>query len=240
MADHQSFMGNSPVDSNPAMTMAELLEQSYDLKEVRRGDILTGTIVSISPNEILVDIGAKSEGVIAGRELERLSPEDLAALSVGEQVPVFVIKPEDEEGNTLLSLARAQAEKDWLDANKLYESGEIYEGAVVGHNKGGLIVHFGQIRGFVPGSQLAGDQRTGSPAKEGQWGHMVGHKLRLKIIELDRRRNRRSEEHTSELQSPTNLVCRLLLEKKKTQHPLLPPPPPPAHNLAAHKTTPLD
>jgi len=190
MADHQSIMGNGSVDSNPAMTMAELLEQSYDLKQVRRGDILTGTIVSISPNEILVDIGAKSEGVIAGRELERLAPEDLAALSVGEQVPVFVIKPEDEEGNTLLSLARAQAEKDWLDANKLYESGEIYEGAVVGHNKGGLIVHFGQIRGFVPGSQLAGDQRTGGPAKEGQWGHMVGHKLRLKIIELDRRRNR--------------------------------------------------
>lgn len=190
MADHQSSLDNSSADTNPAMGMAELLDQAYDLKEVRRGNIMTGTIVSIAPTEILVDIGAKSEGIIAGREMEKLSPEDLAALHVGEEIPVYVIKPEDEEGNTILSLARAQAEKDWLAASKLYESGEIYEGTVVGHNKGGLIVHFGQIRGFVPGSQLAADQRAGSGAKEDQWMHMVGQKLRLKIIELDRRRNR--------------------------------------------------
>lgn len=170
--------------------MAELLEQSYGLNRVRRGDILTGTIVSVTPNEILIDIGSKSEGIVGGREMERLSPEDLAALQVGEQVPVYVVKPEDEEGNTLLSLARAQAETDWTTAQKLYESGGLYEGKVVGHNKGGLIVHFGQIRGFLPGSQLATEQRSGSAGKEGQWSHMLGQSLSLKIIEIDRRRNR--------------------------------------------------
>jgi small subunit ribosomal protein S1 len=190
MTDQQSSVGDGSVDSNPALTMAELLEQAYNLKEIRRGDILMGTIVSISPNEILVDIGSKSEGIVTGRELERLSPEELATLCQGEEVPVYVVKPEDEDGNTILSLARAQAEKDWLAAQKVHESGEIYEGVVAGHNKGGLIVHFGQIRGFVPGSQLASDQRVGVTVREDQWSHMVGQELRLKIIELDRRRNR--------------------------------------------------
>ncbi len=190
MAEHISAVDNGSVDSGPPMTMAELLEQAYEIKAVQRGEILMGTIVSITPHEILVDIGAKSEGIIAGREMERLSPESLAALHVGDEVPVYVVKPEDEEGNTILSLTRAQAEKDWLTAQKLHEAGETYEGVVVGHNKGGLIVHFGQVRGFVPGSQLASDQRSGSTGKEGQWSHMVGQKLRLKIIEIDRRRNR--------------------------------------------------
>ena len=190
MADHQLAVNDDSANGNPAMTMAELLEQAYDLKEVRRGDILTGTIVSVAPNEILIDIGSKSEGIVAGREIERLSPEKLAGLCVGEEVPVYVVKPEDDEGNTILSLVRAQAESDWLVAQKMYDSGEIYEGEVAGHNKGGLIVHFGQIRGFVPGSQLAGDQRGGSTSREEQWSQMIGQKLTLKIIEIDRRRNR--------------------------------------------------
>jgi small subunit ribosomal protein S1 len=190
MAQHQSYTGNGSVNGEPAMTMAELLEQAYELKEIRRGDILMGRIVSVSPNEILVDIGSKSEGIITGRELERLSPEDMAALNEGDEVPVYVVRPEDEEGNTILSLARAQAEKDWLSAQKLYESGGIYEGVVSGYNKGGLIVHYGQIRGFVPGSQLAGEQRGGGAGRDDQWSHMTGEKLHLKIIEMDRRRNR--------------------------------------------------
>jgi small subunit ribosomal protein S1 len=190
MADYQLSIGNGSADREATMSMAELLEESYRWKEVRRGDILTGRVVRVSPNEILVDIGAKSEGIIFGREMERLSPDELSALRVGDEVPVYVVRPEDEEGNTILSLARAQAEKDWLAAREMYDSGEIYEGVVAGHNKGGLIVNFGQIRGFVPGSLLASDQRGGGAGKEGQWSHMAGQKLRLKIVELDRRRNR--------------------------------------------------
>src|SRR3990172_9556880 len=114
MADHQLHIGNGSADREATMSMAELLAESYGWKEVRRGDILTGRVVRVSPNEILVDIGAKSEGIIAGRELERLSPDELHALRVGDEVPVYVVRPEDEEGNTILSLARAQAAKDWL------------------------------------------------------------------------------------------------------------------------------
>lgn len=173
------------------MTMAELLEQSSNVKEVERGDILKGTIVSISPTEVLVDVGCKSEGIVAGRELERLSREDLAELHVGDVVPVYVLKPEDEdEGHIWLSLARAWVEKDWTNAQRLYETGEGYEGTVVGYNKGGLIVHFGRVRGFVPASQLESSRGMAASGKEDQWSHMVGQKLRLKIIEIDRKRNR--------------------------------------------------
>jgi small subunit ribosomal protein S1 len=190
MEDIQPKVGNNPGNSEPAMTMAQLLEESYEIKSVRRGETMMGTIVSITPHEILVDIGSKSEGIVAGRELESLSPEDLAELHAGDEVPVFVVRPEDEEGHILLSLTRAQAEKDWLTAQKLFESGESYEGVVIGHNKGGLIVNFGQVRGFVPGSQLASNRGAGSPGKDDRWNHMIGQKLRLKIIEIDRRRNR--------------------------------------------------
>jgi len=190
MEDHQSSTGNRLSDSEPAMTMAQLLEQSYGIKAVQRGEIMMGTIVGITPHEILVDVGAKSEGIVAGREMEGLTPQDLAELHTGDEVPVYIVKPEDEEGHILLSLTRARAEKDWLTAQKLYDSGESYEGIVVGHNKGGLIVHFGQVRGFVPGSQLASNRGAGSPGKDDRWNHMVGQKLRLKIIEIDRRRNR--------------------------------------------------
>ena len=173
------------------MTMAELLEQSDSVKEVARGDILMGTIVSISPTEILVDVGCKSEGIVTERELQRLSHDDLAELRVGDTVPVYVLKPEDEdEGHIWLSLARAWVEKDWQNAQRMFESGESYEGTVMGYNKGGLIVHFGRVRGFVPASQLESSRGTGGQNKEEQWSHMVGQKLRLKIIEIDRKRNR--------------------------------------------------
>ena len=190
MEDIQPKVGNNSGNSEPAMTMAQLLEESYEIKSVRRGETMMGTIVSITPHEILVDIGSKSEGIVAGRELESLSPEDLAELHPGDEVPVFIVRPEDEEGHILLSLTRAQAEKDWLTAQKLFESGESYEGVVIGHNKGGLIVNFGQVRGFVPGSQLSSSRGAGSPGKDDRWNHMIGQKLRLKIIEIDRRRNR--------------------------------------------------
>ena len=191
MDEQRSKTGPGSAHSEPAMTMAELLEQSDSVKEVERGDILMGTIVSISPTEVLVDVGCKSEGIVTERELQRLSREDLAELRVGDTVPVYVLKPEDEdEGHIWLSLARAWVERDWQNAQRMFESGESYEGTVVGYNKGGLIVHFGRVRGFVPASQLESGRGAGGQGKEDQWSHMVGQKLRLKIIEIDRKRNR--------------------------------------------------
>ncbi|MCD6555539.1 MAG: 30S ribosomal protein S1 [Anaerolineae bacterium] len=174
-------------------SMENLLGQAYDFKRLRRGDIVEGTIVQVSPGEVLVDVGSKSEGIISYRELERLGPEFLAQLNVGDEVLVYVITPEDRNGNVVLSFSRAQLEKDWRRAEKMFEAGEIFEGTVAGYNKGGLIVRLGKVRGFVPASQLTTRrQRAQGETLSGEdlRAQLVGQKLQLKIIELDRERNR--------------------------------------------------
>ncbi|MDI7278223.1 MAG: S1 RNA-binding domain-containing protein, partial [Anaerolineae bacterium] len=105
--------------------------------------------MQITPTEILVDVGSKSEGIISGRELERMDPELRNSLRVGQEVLAYVIRPEDQDGNVVLSLTRAQMEADWRRAEELYAAEEIFEAQVAGHNKGGLIVRIGRVRGFV-------------------------------------------------------------------------------------------
>ena len=99
-----------------------------------RGDIREGTIVSVSRGEILVDIGAKSEGVIDSREAERMLDRDRAKLVEGEQVLVYVVNPEDRNGNIVLSLTKAEEEMDWRWAEELLDTQDIFEGEIESHN----------------------------------------------------------------------------------------------------------
>ncbi|MBN2501847.1 MAG: S1 RNA-binding domain-containing protein [Anaerolineales bacterium] len=173
--------------------MESLLEHSdFSLDLPRQGEIRTGMIASISGDEILVSIGAKSEGVIPSRELEQLSKEERASLEVGMDIPVFVISPENRQGTLLLSYARALEEDDWDRAEHLMKEKEAFEGEIEGYNKGGLIVHMGRLRGFVPASQVSISRRTsyrgGTP--EQRWGKMVGETIISKVIEVDRQRRR--------------------------------------------------
>ncbi len=157
-----------------------------------RGDIREGTIVSVSRGEILVDIGAKSEGVIDSRETERMSAGDRSKLAEGDQVQVFVVNPEDRNGNIILSLAKAEEEMDWRWAEELLDTQEIFEGEISGYNKGGLLVQMRRVRGFVPASQLDNirrDIRAGS-SPDDRWAHMIGEQIQVKVIEVDRSRNR--------------------------------------------------
>jgi small subunit ribosomal protein S1 len=111
-------------------------------------------------------------------------------------VLAFVLKSEDREGNVVLSLARAQMERDWRDAEELLKSEAVFEAQVAGFNKGGLIVRVGKVRGFVPATQLEStfrkrsEAQSGPEASDADLSALVGKKLRLKIIELDRERNR--------------------------------------------------
>jgi len=173
----------------PVHPMATLLQETDRLGALKKGQIIEGTIVYISSGEILIDVGAKSEGMVSGRELGRLDPEFLAELQVGDKVLAFVLVPEDKNGNILLSLAKAQMEKDWREAERLFKAQEIFEGAVAGYNKGGLIVRLGRVRGFVPASQLVADEGDDLPAEERK-ARLVGKDIQLKVIELDRERNR--------------------------------------------------
>lgn len=185
--------GRETKEDESFYSMEELLEESYAYRAFQRGDILEGVIVSASPTEILIDIGSKTEGLVSSRELERMGPEAIEKLKVGDEVPVYVLNPEDKNGNVILSLARAQLGKDWQAAQEIFEAGECFETTVSGYNKGGLIVRLGKVRGFVPASQLVSPYQRSqgeSQSNEECWARMVGQPLRLKIIELDRRRNR--------------------------------------------------
>jgi len=173
--------------------MADMLDHYTSCQRLERGQIVSGVVVHISPNEIIVDVGAKCDGVVPDRDLERMSPADLEAIHVGDEIPVYVINPEDDSGNILLSLSRAQAARDWLEAQRLLESQETIQRRVTGCNKGGVIVQVGRLRGFVPGSQLVTSrdtQQASAPGSDDRWAQLVGETLQLKLIEVDQKRNR--------------------------------------------------
>jgi len=171
-------------ENEGAPLMEELLSASYDYRGLKQGEILEGKVVQVSPNEILIDVSLKSEGVVSPYELETMGPEAIEQIKVGDKVWAYVVTPEDEKGNIILSLSRAELERSWQAASKLFAEETVFEEVVAGYNKGGLIVNLGKVRGFVPASQLTSIHR-GDPLAA-----LVGKKLRLKIIDLDRQRNR--------------------------------------------------
>jgi len=178
--------------ADAANPMQSLLDSDSGMTMPRRGEIREGVIARITPGEVLVDVGAKSEGVITGRELETLDAAMRQSLTVGQTVLVYVMDPEDRNGNIVLSLSRAKEEKDWRTAEALLASQEVYTGPIAGFNKGGLIVKIGNVRGFIPASQLSAARRRRSEGEtpEQKWGRMVGETTQVKVIEVDRSRNR--------------------------------------------------
>ncbi len=184
-------------------TMAELLDHpDNEVKSLKHGDVVEGTVVRIDPDEILVDFGGKSEGVVSNRELmNRRGPRDgeesRPEIEVGNQVLVYVLQPESPEGHAVLSLRRAGLERKWRGMQERFDAGEIVEARVIDHNKGGLIVDLG-VRGFVPISQIVDfprrprDEQPRDAAQEiaEKLQPFVGRTLRLKILEVNRKANR--------------------------------------------------
>ncbi|HEY0443564.1 MAG TPA: 30S ribosomal protein S1 [Candidatus Limnocylindrales bacterium] len=179
-------------------TMEELLaEQDSDIKSFKHGDVVEGKVVRIDKDEMLVDIGAKSEGVVSNRELYGRNAESQPQLAIGDTVLVYVLQPESQEGHVVLSLRRAGLERKWRAMQEQFEAGVIIEAPVIDHNKGGLIVDCG-IRGFVPISQIVdfprrpqNDQpRDAAQEIAEKLMPFVGRKLRLKILEVNRKANR--------------------------------------------------
>jgi len=178
------------VEPNP---MESLPLDAFDFPQLRQGDTVEGNIVSINPNQILVDIHYKADAVVDPRELERLDKDFLIALSPGDPVRALVVVPEDKDGNVVISLTRAQQEQDWAQAEDLLQSQDVFEGVVTGFNRGGIIVRVGRVRGFVPASQLSGRwqaQQDTEVDPEQRWAKLVGQAMQLKVVELDRQRNR--------------------------------------------------
>lgn len=157
--------------------------QPMEVRTLRGGEIVRGVVVEINQNEVLVDVGAKSEGVIPLRELsccEIVSPHDV--VSVGDEIDVWVVKAENSEGRIILSKGRADAEKAWQELQVAFENGTPVEGTVREVVKGGLIVDLG-LRAFLPAS-LVDRGYTEDLTK------YVGEKVTCKIIELNRVRKK--------------------------------------------------
>ena len=147
-AAEPNFMDTLPLDA-------------FDFPQLRAGDTVEGSIVSVSPTQILVDIHYKSDAVVDPRELERLDKDFLDEPSPpATRSSAVVVQSEDRDGNVVISLSRAQQDQDWQQAEELLESQDVFEGVVTGYNRGGVIVRVGRVRGFVPASQLSAAGRA--------------------------------------------------------------------------------
>jgi len=156
---------------------------AVDIKPVRTGEIVTGVVVQINQDEVLVDVGSKSEGVISLRELaccDVTSPHDI--VKVGDKIDVFVLKSEDKEGRIILSKEKADAEKTWGVLEEHLESGEIVNGTVREVVKGGLLVDVG-VRAFLPASLV-------DRVYVEDLSKFLGQEISAKVIELNRPRKK--------------------------------------------------
>ncbi len=169
-------------------------------KKISAGDIVEGTVVDVNPGVVLVDVGYKSEGVIAGREL-KTEDEELQNVEPGDDILVYVITPEDDEGQLILSLRRTESMRQWLKLEEAKENNEIVEAVVVESNNGGLICELGdEVRGFIPTSHLDSSRiyvngkrmvgRDVSGRVQEKLAGLVGEEIKVRIMELDREKNR--------------------------------------------------
>jgi len=185
---------SSENEHNNQVNMETLLQEKGDmlLDFPQAGEIRTGVIASKSDTQILVSVGAKSEGVITGKELDAIPLEERQALQVGQQIPVYVISADDSNGTILLSYTRAQEQQSWDAVEKMLEAGEVYESKIEGYNKGGLIVPVHGLRGFVPASQIGLSRRmqmSGANAEQ-RYASLIGEPVTVRVIEVDRHRRR--------------------------------------------------
>ncbi|MBA3533670.1 MAG: S1 RNA-binding domain-containing protein [Ardenticatenales bacterium] len=168
-----------------------LNQEQYDYQRPERGEIRQGVVIRKDSNEIILDVGVKLDAVITSADLEKLDPDELANIAVGDEIPVYILNPEDVDGRIHASISMAKSQEDWDEALRLMETGDIFESPVTGHNKGGLIVPFGRLRGFVPASQVMGlVQRTDSGSRVERLEQMMERKLKLKVIEVNQKRRR--------------------------------------------------
>ncbi|MFN8420737.1 MAG: S1 RNA-binding domain-containing protein [Anaerolineae bacterium] len=173
---------------SPDMDFLTLLEESLAIEQPDRGDILTGTILTIDSQGIIVDVGMKRDGVVPRSDLERMEG---MVFKVGDDVTVVVMHPEDQDGNLVVSISQARQSEDWVKAEELLESGEIVEGIVTDANRGGLIIPFGNLRGFVPASHVMDVPRgLNENDRKGHMSNLVGQKVLVKVIEVNRKRRR--------------------------------------------------
>jgi small subunit ribosomal protein S1 len=161
-------------------SFAELFEESFASQQIKPGSIITGIVVAVNDDVVIVSAGLKSEAVIPIEQFKNDKHE--GGISVGDEIEVALDAVEDGFGETKLSREKAIRARTWIDLEKAFEAGEVVEGVINGRVKGGFTVEIDNVRAFLPGSLV--DVR---PVRDP--GYLEGKSLEFKVIKLDQRRN---------------------------------------------------
>ena len=175
-------------DAVEELDFAALLEESLAESRIERGDIVSGTVLSIDSQGLIVDIGWKQDGIVTRSDIERMGMHT-ADFQVNTEIDVAVVNLNDSDGNLILSAAQARQNVDWKRAEELMNSDTIWSGDIADSNKGGVIVSFGHLRGFVPASHVL-DLPRGLKEEErlAHLQEMIGNTISVKVIEVNRKR----------------------------------------------------
>lgn len=190
------------------MSMEELLKSTgYKIPVLKRGQEVKGKVVSVSKSEIILDIGAKSEGIIYGREVAA-NPDLLMTLSPGDSLEATVIYPENEQGQVVLSLRKHSGIRRWTELEDKKDTGEVIDVIVSEINRGGLICEYFGIRGFLPASQLLQVSSR----------DLIGKRLSVSIIEAEQSTNRlifsQKTQETKDLTAIKKILTKIKIGEK--------------------------
>jgi small subunit ribosomal protein S1 len=171
-------------------TFAKLLN-IYENIRPRRGEIIQGTVLEVNEDTVLIDIGAKRDGIVPRRELSNLDDTLFENISIGDQLPVYVTNTSSYDDELLVSIEKGLEKKDWERAKVCLNNEKIMDLEIIDFNKGGLVVKFGRLNGFVPNSMISdfprGLQKT---EKRDAKSKMIGENIKVKAIEVKPRRKR--------------------------------------------------
>ena len=182
---------NQMIDSHQTDLLFEELIDQYEPAQLEKGQFIKGKIVQIDDNLILANVDAKRTAVVPPQDIARIDENKLEQISVDDEITLYVLRTPVGNEDLLVSINKGLEHQDWVDAKELLSDGELIKLEVIGHNKGGLTVSFGNIQGFVPISHVPQLRHTQNVQNlTSKKAKLVGTEISLKIIEVDRKRHR--------------------------------------------------
>lgn len=175
-------------ESDGTSEFEQLLESSFAYTPPRRGEIRNAIILQIESREIIVDMGAKQDGIVPAQDIERLDSDVRNGLTVGGEVPVYVLNPRDQDDNLIVSINMGLQQYDWEKARQLLTSEDVVQVNVTGHNRGGILVRWNRLEGFIPSSHLVSVNLANE--RSSAWNEFAANPLGVKVIEVDQDRRR--------------------------------------------------
>ena len=172
------------------MDFAALLEESLAGSQIERGDIVSGIVLSVDSHGLIVDVGWKQDGIVTRDDLERMGANPLD-YEVDKEIDVAVVRLNDRDGNLLLSASQARQNEDWKQAEVIMNEDDVWRGVITDANKGGLIMPFGHLRGFIPASHVVDLPRgLNEDDRLNYLQELVNQEIAVKVIEVNRKRRR--------------------------------------------------